>query len=118
MDSASIAVLKSTIAELQALVHTFESTPTVASRPSIVKKPAQVMVRHSAKSFLDHGKKVADDEGWANGCRFPRKSWPLKEDGKEYAKLQDLAAALQCECEKGTNGSEIYLHFGASDDDA
>ena len=103
----SIAILKSAIVELQELLAKLEAA-LPANPPTILKKSN----RHSPESFLAYGKKVSDDEGWANGCRFPRKSWPVKEDGKEYAKLQDLAAALKCECEKGTTGSEIYIHFG------
>jgi hypothetical protein len=103
----SVAIVKSVILELQELLVKLESA-LPSNPPTILKKPE----RHSPDSFLAYGKKVADDEGWANGCRFPRKSWPLREDGKEYGKLQDLAAALKCKYEKGTLGSEIYLHFG------
>ena len=103
--SISITLLKSAIKDLETLLRELELAMPTA-------KPAQA--RHSTVTFLEYGKTVADKEGWANGCRFARKTWPLKEDGTEYAKLQDLAGALGCRCEKGTTGSEIYLYIGRS----
>ena len=103
----SVTVLKSAISDLQALLKKLED---VKGTPKVTK-PVE---RHTVESFIEYGKKVSDKEGWANGCRFPRKSWPLK-DGKEYSKLQALATDLKIDCEKGTLGSEIYLFFGTSE---
>ena len=109
MDSNNIAILKAVIADLQGLLYRLEN-------PRGGVKPLEDINRHSHESFLAHGKIVSDKDGWAMGCKFPRKTWPLKADGTEYAKLQDLAAALDCECEKGTKGPEIYLCFGSDEE--
>ena len=109
----SINVLKSTIVMLEAVLLKMEMAAAAPMATTVTKKKLEKSeTRHTSESFLEYGKKVCDDENWANGCRFPRKSWPLKADGTEYPKLQNLAAALNLECEKGTIGSEIYLHFG------
>ena len=105
----SITLVKSAIADLQTLLKKLEDG-VVDTPPKIIKKDKTV-TRHTPESFKEYGRKVSDDEGWANGCRFPRKSWPLTEDGKEYKKLQDLAHDLRIDVEKGTLGSEIYLFF-------
>jgi hypothetical protein len=106
----SITLVKSAIADLQTLLKKLEDR-VVENPPKVIKKQSKEIVRHTPESFKEYGRKISDDEGWANGCRFPRKSWPLTADGKEYAKLQDLARDLRIDVEKGTLGSEIYLFF-------
>ena len=105
----SITILKAVIADLQAHLKTLEDA-LPSNPPKVLKKEKKE--RHTVESFMEYGKKVSDKEGWANGCRFPRKSWPLDRDGKEYPKLQALAKDLNMNCETGTLGTEIYLFFG------